>query len=335
MTSSILDNTITPDQFSTDLDKPALISLSHLVCYQVSGDDATDFLQGQFSNDINSVTTLKGQITSYCTPKGRMLAIFYICKREDTYYLVTSKDIAEEVMKRLQMYVMRSKVTIKPMDDAILLGVCSDERNTILNTLDITMPDEHYQLSTDDTTLCINIPGVSTRHLIIGDQSLVKKLGQLSDSDINIFSNAYWQWLDILAGLPNITSKVQEAFVPQMTNMELIEGVSFSKGCYPGQEVVARLHYLGSASRRMFRVEGEYNEPVNIGDDIFTQGTDQPIGKFVSVINETDNKYSGLAALRLEAVKKNQLAIESASGNSVCIKPLPYDVPTELKEKEK
>ncbi|MDW3094922.1 MAG: hypothetical protein R8G33_04530 [Gammaproteobacteria bacterium] len=335
MTASILDNAYTPDHFSTDLDKPALIRLNHLVCYKVTGEDATLFLQGQFSNDINSVSTSAGQISSYCTPKGRMLATLYIFKQDDSYILVTSKDIAEQVMKRLQMYVMRSKVVIGPMDEAILAGVCGDKENKILDELNITAPDNHYQTSINDTTLCINIPGVSTRYIIIGDQSLYTKLECLNSDDINIFSETYWQWLDILAGLPNITSNVQEAFVPQMANMELIEGVSFSKGCYPGQEVVARMHYLGKANRRMFRVEVENNEPVNIGDDIFTHGSDQPIGKFISVINEANNKYAGLVILRLEAAKMNQLAIGSSSGNSVNIKPLPYDVPTEPKEKEK
>lgn len=334
MAASILDNDITPDHFSTDLDKPTLVNLSHLVCYQVEGEDATTFLQGQFSNDINTVTPSTGQISSYCTPKGRMLAILYICKRGDTYYLITSKDIAEEVMKRLQMYVMRSKVVIKPMDDAILVGICNDNQTTVLDALQLKPADADYQVSTNDNYLCMNIPGVNTRYLVLCNQSS-EQLQQLSANDINVYNSSYWQWLDIMAGLPNITNNVSEAFVPQMANMELIEGVSFSKGCYPGQEIVARLHYLGNANRRMFRIEASQAEPINIGDDIFSQDSEQPIGKFISVINEGDKKYSGLAVLRIEAVKKNQLAIGSPSGNSAQIMPLPYDVPTELKEKEK
>jgi folate-binding protein YgfZ len=335
VTASILDNDATPDHFSTDLDKPTLINLNHLVCYQVEGEDAATFLQGQFSNDINSVTSSTGQISSYCTPKGRMLAILYICKRDDTYYLITSKDIAKEVMKRLQMYVMRSKVIIKPMDDALLVGICNDNQTKVLDTLQLKPADADYQVSANDLYLCMNIPGINTRYLVIGNQSSSEQLEQLSTNDVNVYNPSYWQWLDIMAGLPNITSNVSEAFVPQMANMELIEGVSFSKGCYPGQEIVARLHYLGNANRRMFRIEASQDEPINIGDDIFSQDSEQPVGKFISVIDEGDNKYSGLAVLRIEAVKKNQLAIGSSSGNSAQIMSLPYDVPTELKEKEK
>ena len=332
MTASILDNASTPDHFSTDLDKPTLVNLNHLVCYQVEGEDATTFLQGQFSNDINAVTASTGQISSYSTPKGRMLAIFYICKRDDSYLLLTSEDIAEEVMKRLQMYVMRSKVVIKPMDDALLIGVCNDTQAKVLNALQLSSVDSQYQVSANDECLCMNIPSISPRYLVICNQSS-QQLQQLSTDDVNVYSHSYWQWLDILAGLPSITQNVQEAFVPQMANMELIEGVSFSKGCYPGQEIVARLHYLGNANRRMFRLEAAQDDAINAGDDIYTQDSDQAIGKILSVVHQGDNKYSALAVLRIEAAKKNQLAIGSASGNSAQIMPLPYDVPLDLKEK--
>jgi folate-binding protein YgfZ len=335
VTASILDNSSTPDHFSTDLDNPTLVNLRHLVCYQVDGEDATTFLQGQFSNDINAVTSSTSQISSYCTPKGRMLAIFYICKRGDSYFLLTSKDIAEEVMKRLQMYVMRSKVNITLLEDALLMGVCGTNHAEILASLNLSPTDAHYQVSANESLLAMNIPSVNARYLIIGDSASAQQLQKLDISHMTIYNELLWQWLDIQAGLPSVTSNIKEAFVPQMANMELIEGVSFSKGCYPGQEIVARLHYLGNANRRMFRISVDQDEPINIGDDIFTQGSDQPIGKVMSVVNEAENKYSGLAVLRIEAVIKNQLTIGSASGNSAKILPLPYDVPTELKEKQK
>ena len=335
MTVSILDNPTTPDQFSADLNKPTLVNLSHLACYRIDGDDASAFLQGQFSNDINDVTPSTGQLSSYCTPKGRMLAIFYICKRDNSYYLVTSSDIAEEVMKRLQMFVMRSAVTITCLEDTLLLGVCHDTQHNLLKALQLQPTESHYQVSANDDYICMNIPSDNARYLVIADPSALSHLSDLTTNDINIYDASYWQWLDILAGLPSISANVQEAFVPQMANMELIEGVSFSKGCYPGQEVVARLHYLGNANRRMFRIEADQDEDIDIGDDIFTQDSEQPIGKFISVVKESQQKYSGLAVLRIEAAKKNQLAIGSASGNSAQILPLPYEVPTELKKKEK
>ena len=335
MTESILSTAFTPDHFSIDSGKPSVMVLDHLTCYQVDGEDAAAFMQGQFSNDINNVTASTGQLTSYSTPKGRMLAIFYICQRDDTYLLVVSKDIAPTVMKRLQMYVMRSKVTIKQSDNSLLLGICNDEAATVLNSLKLETPKKDYQTSFNDSLLCMKIPSVSTRYLIIGNESLSEQINQLSPSKTDVFTNSYWQWQDIMAGVPNITAAIQEAFVPQMANMELIDGVSFSKGCYPGQEIVARLHYLGNASRRMFRVEIEDDKEICIGDEIYSDGSEQSVGKFLSAIKQSENNYTGLAVLRVEAVNKGQLVTGSPAGKSVKVKPLPYEVPTDIKEKEK
>jgi folate-binding protein YgfZ len=290
-------------------------------------------MQGQFSNDINAVTSSAGQLTSYSTPKGRMLATLYICMRDDTYYLVISKDIAEAVMKRLQMYVMRSKVTIKQSENSLLLGICNDESATVLNFLKLEAPEKDYQVSFNDSLLCMNIPSVNTRYLIIGNETLSEHVNQLDSGVINVYSNSYWQWQDIMAGVPNITSATQEAFVPQMANMELIDGVSFSKGCYPGQEIVARLHYIGNANRRMFRIETDADSEINIGDEIYSEGSEQPVGKFLSVIKQSENSYTGLAVLRVEAANKGQLVTVSPSGKNLYVKPLPYEVPTDIKEK--
>ena len=333
MTESILDTASTPDHFSIVSAKPSVMVLDHLTCYQVDGEDAAAFMQGQFSNDINNVTASTGQLTSYSTPKGRMLAIFYICMRDDSYHLVISKDIAEAVIKRLQMYVMRSKVTIKQSSNSLLFGICNDNDATVLNLLKLTAPEKDYQVSLNDSLLCMGITSVNTRYLVIGNELLSEQVNQLDPNVIDVFTNSYWQWQDIMAGVPNITSATQEAFVPQMANMELIDGVSFSKGCYPGQEIVARLHYLGNASRRMFRVETEHE--CNIGDDVYSEGSEQSVGKFLSAIKQSENSYTGLAVLRVEAVNKGQLMTGSSTGKRLKIKSLPYEVPTDIKQKEK
>lgn len=334
MTISILNRATQPTQYTINLDQPVLIALNHLACYLVGGEDAASFLQGQFSNDINAVTLDQGQITSYCTPKGRMLAVFYICKNDSGYYLLTSKDIAEEVIKRLQMYVLRSKVTIKSCQNTIIMGVCNDNGHTVLNTLGINPPQNPYDASSNEDAVCLNIPAPNPRYLLIGNASLANNLQSISNNDVYIFDESYWQWLDIMAGLPHITSNTQEEFVPQMANMELINGVNFKKGCYPGQEVVARLHYLGNANRRMFRLDINAREAINAGDDIYNRDSDQPVGKVLSLIQESDNKYSALGVLRIEAVKTNQLVTGSSKNNSVIVMSLPYDLPIEQKAKE-
>ncbi len=332
MAISFLENITQPAQYSTDLSMVTLTNLDHLVCYEVSGEDAATFLQGQFSNDINNVNESTAQLTSYCTPKGRMLATLNICQFQNHYLLILSADIASEVMKRLQMFVMRSKVTISIADKHTILGICHDPSSIVLQSLNLEAPQEEYQCSKNESAICINIPGIQPRFMLIGNQDIDNKLSSLDIENIQVFPHHYWKWLDILSGVPTINKNTQEAFVPQMTNLELINGVSFSKGCYPGQEIVARLHYIGNANRRMFRVHCDDANSINDGDDIYTSDGEQSIGKILSIIHHNDNSADALAVIRLEAVKQNKLVAGSSSGSSLQIKGLPYDVPIEEKE---
>ena len=320
--------------FSTDLDQAVLMPLEHLCCYEVSGEDARSFLQGQLTNDIEAISESRGQLSSYCTPKGRMLAIFYICPTQNKYLIIIRKDIAESVMKRLQMFVLRSKVTIEPSsDDRVLFGVAGTSIDSILKVLNIASPEKEYDVTSSENVLCMKIPGIVPRCMLIGDASLATTTTQLENDATATQSFSYWQWLDIVSGIPSVSASTQESFVPQMTNMELIDGVSFSKGCYPGQEIVARLHYLGNASRRMYRIEAHTDTEINPGDDIYLTATEpnQAIGNIVTAIKESTDKIAALAVLRIEAAQQNKLAIGSPDGIPATVMPLPYDIPTEQK----
>lgn len=332
VTSNILDKASLPEQFSTDNKENILIPIKHLTCYEISGEDAQTFLQGQFSNDVSDVNANIAQLSSYCTPKGRMLAIFYLCQWQDKYCIILSRDCAGSVIARLKMFVLRSKVEIKSCENTLLLGLHSSDSENTLDQLNLKTPEDTYQCTFNETSLCINIPGSSPRYLILGEESLNQDINRLDADNLKIYSDNYWQWLDIMAGIPNVSQATQEAFVPQMANMELINGVSFSKGCYPGQEVVARLHYLGNANRRMFRIETNSEGTVKAGDNIYKQDSDQAIGKVMTVVALENNNYSALAVLRIEAAKQDALYIGSTSGSTAQIMPLPYDVPTEAKQ---
>ncbi len=319
--------------FSADLDHTVLMPLEHLCCYEVSGEDAASFLQGQLTNDIEAVSQSRGQLSSYCTPKGRMLAVFYICPTQNKYLIVLRKDVAAAVMQRMQMFVLRSKVTIEPSSaDRTLFGVAGASIESVLSTLNMPAPQKEYDVSSTENLLCMKIPGIVPRYLLIGDAALAAAIAQ--QENVAAQSYSYWQWLDIMSGIPAVSAATQESFVPQMANMELIDGVSFSKGCYPGQEIVARLHYLGNASRRMYRIEANSADEVNPGDDIYLTALEskQAIGNIVTSIKESADKIAALAVLRIEAAEQNQLAIGSPEGIPATVMPLPYDIPTEQKQ---
>jgi folate-binding protein YgfZ len=327
VSAELQNRAIRPERFSDSFES-ALIDLSSLTCFQISGSDSASFLQGQLTNNVDELANNQGQLTSYCTPKGRMLAILYLIKLDldDEYLAILPKEIADSVISRLQMFILRSKVEIKPVTDKAVVGACAIPKNELETILGQDIPDEDYQLSHYQNNVCLKIPGSMDRYLYIGQPP--------ETGDAKVYSDTYWQWLDINSGIPSLTKATQEAFVPQMANMELIDGVSFSKGCYPGQEVVARLHYLGNANRRMFKFECDSKQALNAGDDIYSTGSEQSIGKIVSTVSDKSGHHFGLAIIRIDAVKKNELSVHSTQGSRIKVLPLPYTVPTEHKEKK-
>ncbi|MEM7304468.1 MAG: folate-binding protein [Pseudomonadota bacterium] len=324
MTEKLHTSAIEPEYFSSNPD-PFLTDLGYLGCCQISGADSASFLQGQLTNDVDELSINQGQLTSYCTPKGRMLAIFYLIRLEDAYLAIMPKDIIYVVLKRLQMFILRSKVEINRSENTLLLGACALSNSDLAALTGLDTPNKDYQLAAGNNKL-FKVPGIVDRYIYIGEP--------LSSSSYPLFTDSYWKWLDIMSGIPSITESTQEAFVPQMANMELIDGVSFSKGCYPGQEVVARLHYLGNANRRMFRIECDSEQALIPGDDVYTSGSEQSIGKIVSAVQENSEHNIGLAVIRIDAVLENKLSVRSTNGSHLDILPLPYNVPLEQKEKK-
>jgi folate-binding protein YgfZ len=210
--------------------------LKNRALLRVSGSDAETFLQGQLSNDINKVDTSSVQLNAYCQHQGKILALFWVTKNEDSFFLSFSTDLLEPIKSRLQMFVIMSDVVIE----------------------DITK--EYIQVGsigeTHQKALVIN----DKLSLIISDKKDISKF--------NMEPIEHWDKACIDSFLPEIFSATSEKLVPQMLNLDINEfGVNFSKGCYPGQEVVARLHYLGSAKRRLFAFESE--SEINIGDPLY------------------------------------------------------------------
>ena len=212
------------------------VHLKNRSLLRVSGSDAETFLQGQLSNDINKLDALSVQLNAYCQHQGKILALLWVTKNEDSFFLSFPLDLLEVIKPRLQMFVIMSDVSIKDVTkDYIQVGSI----------------DEAYPKA-----LVIN----DTLSLIIADKKDISKF--------NMEPLEHWSMACIDSSLPEIFSITSEKLVPQMLNLDINEfGVNFSKGCYPGQEVVARLHYLGSAKRRLFAFES--GSEINIGDALY------------------------------------------------------------------
>ena len=212
------------------------VHLKDRALLRVSGSDAETFLQGQLSNDISKLDAFSVQLNAYCQHQGKILALFWVIRHEDSFFLSFPSDLLEVIKTRLQMFIIMSDVFIEDMTKKYIQVGSIDE--------------------THQEALAIN----EKLSLLIVDKK-----------DLNNFNMGligFWNKACIDSLLPEIYSLTSEKLVPQMLNLDIDEfGVNFSKGCYPGQEVVARLHYLGSAKRRLFAFES--SSEVNIGDSLY------------------------------------------------------------------
>ena len=248
-----------------------LADLSHLGLIAASGNETVSFLQGQFTNDVQQVTAQHSQLTAYCNPKGRMLASMRLFRREDRYFLSLPRSVLEPTLKRLRMFVLRSDVTLEEASDEMArFGLAGPDAESLLGARLPTLPanvDEvvqHAQLSV------IRIPGLQARFEIHGPPSELTALWQTLHADgATPVGHPAWSWLDTVAGVPTVVPETVEAFVPQMANLHSLGGISFTKGCYTGQEVVARMHYLGKLKRRMYRAHADIETPPAPGEPIY------------------------------------------------------------------
>lgn len=260
---------------------------------RVNGEDARDFLQGQFSSDVRELDGSRAQYSSYSTAKGRMLASFLVWKAQSDYFLLLSSDIAPAFVKRLSMFIMRSRVRAQLHTEAVLLGGHGAETESWLAERGVMPPSAPLTLAEDTRGIqCIRLP--SRALLLVWPENQLALLGATLPASLTLVGAEAWSLLDIAAGIPWVTQSTQEQFVPQMANMDAIGAISFTKGCYPGQEIIARTRYLGKVKRRMERVRlpcAAHN-----GDALYSPGVpEQSIGHLVNVARDMDGNYLALA----------------------------------------
>ena len=278
-----------------------LFDLSHLGTIAVEGPDADDFLQGQLSNDVRELTETHSQLSSHCSAKGRMLANFRMIRRNGIIYLQMPQQTMPPLMKRLSMFKLRAQVDLSDAGDRLVcIGLAGDCAVELLNEEAGQTPElEHAATRHGDITL-IRIPGSTFRFEVMGPAVALSNLWKRLAAGGATPANAdRWDLLDIQAGIPTVHASTVEAFVPQMTNMQLVDGVSFTKGCYTGQEVVARMQYLGKLKRRMYRAEVATDRCPQPGDELFSGASEsgQGTGKVVASAPSGEGRCELLAVV--------------------------------------
>ena len=293
--------------------------LSHLGVIRAVGDDAATFLQGQLTQDVTSMGLDAARLAAFCNAKGRMQASFVVFKRKsdagvDDILLVCSADILVQTLKRLTMFVMRAKVKLNDASgDFTLYGLAGDARYLIAARARIYWSKHDF----DGQNAVFLYPGAGIeRVLLCAPAGAPPPAGQA-------LSLSTWTWLEVQSGIAMITQPTFEAFVPQMLNYESVGGVNFKKGCYPGQEVVARSQFRGTLKRRAYVVHSPV-EP-HVGQDVFhASDADQPCGMVALGAVNSASGFDAIVSMQTAAAQLGQLTLGSPTGPALTLLPLPY-----------
>jgi folate-binding protein YgfZ len=285
-----------------------------------SGEDAEDFLQGQLSNDVARVSARQGQLAAYCSPKGRVLATLLLWSMEGGYALQVARELAEPIARRLRMYVLRSRVRLTVVsDELVLIGVTGPEAARLVrDELGIALGST-YEVGNADGVTAIALPGGRIQ-IVAAAERAATVWDRLAQRGVPA-GQSTWDLASIASGVPLLTAATQDQFVPQMLNLELLGGVSFTKGCYPGQEIVARSQHLGQVKRRLARFASA--ERPGPGDSIFAGG--ERVGMVVNAAPAThEGAWELLAVVQIDAPTKLSLRTDGPVLEPL---PLPYALP--------
>ena len=292
---------------------------------RASGIDAVSFLHNLLTNDIKGITSGGARFAGLCTAKGRLLALFLVWREGDDFLLMLPRDILPVILKKLSMYVLRSKVKLTDATaERALIGYSIPAAAapaptfggaaTALVQFGVAAVEGGQAIRLDDT-----------RWLLALDAATAGARWPQLAVEARPVGLAAWQWLEIRAGQPRVVAATQDAFVPQMLNMELpaVAGVSFSKGCYPGQEIVARTQYLGKIKRRTYRAGLTVSTVA--GTHVYAPETGgQHCGEIVSVAPSPAGGFECLVCVQISAMEAGEVHVGAVDGERLAFLPMPY-----------
>ncbi len=308
------------------------VPLLHLGTIRSVGPDSAAFLHNLVSNDVKKLEADAAAWNSFNSPKGRMIASFLVWSEAEGHALMMSADILPAFLKKFSMYVLRSKVKLSDASEAlVLLGVGGTDAGAVLARAGVAVPDAAMKQAGGDETggtsgpRCIRLDERNFIVAVAADAAPALFDALQAAGAVKAGTGA-WQLAMIRAGIPLITQPTQEEFVAQMLNYDLIGGVDFKKGCYPGQEIVARTQYLGKLKKRMYRVAGPSGTALPAaGTDVYAPAFgEQSAGKIVNAAATADGGFEALAVLQTSSAEAGELHLGSVDGPRLALLDLPY-----------
>lgn len=300
-----------------------LVPLTHLSRLRADGEDAATFLHNLLTNDVKGLPADGLRLGGFCTAKGRLLAAFTYWRDGDATVLQLPRALAEAMRRKLSMYILRAKATLTDTSDAMpALGLAGSGAEAALQAAGLPVPPGVMTRQAVDGTSVLRL-AADRFELVVPPERLDAVWTALAAHATPAGSPA-WRRFDIRDGLVSIWPATQEAFVPQMVNFELTGGVSFKKGCYPGQEIVARTQYLGKLKRRMYRASADCPPPP-AGTAVYGSDTqDQACGAVVDAVARPDGGCELLAVVQMSSTEAGPVRVGATDGPALTLLDLPY-----------
>jgi len=302
--------------------------LSHWGLIGLTGDDAMAFLHGQVTNAVQGMDPGQAVFAGYCSAKGRMLANFLVMRQADGLLLMLPASLRAAIQKRLAMFVLRARVNLRDASDEwVRLGLSGPGAPSLLNeTLGLQPGADMLAIAQGPDAFALRL-GTERFDLFLRPGIAVEIWQRLVTRARPVGAPA-WDSLLVRAGIPTVLPQTQDQYVPQMANMDALFGISFNKGCYPGQEVVARSQYLGQVKRRLYLAHVGAEATPAPGDDLHTPALPgQSCGSVANVAPAPDGGHDLLAVVRIEGIQADDVRLGSADGPRLAFMPLPYPMP--------
>jgi folate-binding protein YgfZ len=294
-------------------DAAALTPLAHFGAIGVNGPDAGSFLQNQLTSDLRLVSPERAQLSAYCTPKGRVIASFLVAAWEGGYLLVVPAPVVVSLLARLQKYLLRSKAKLTDVSQSLfLLGLSGPLASQALGTFEVGAVGGLWSMAGGSHGSAIRLAGDNC--LLITTQSNLPGLWAGLTRAARPAGAAAWDWSQIRAGIPWVLPETQELFLPQALGLEHLGGISFEKGCYPGQEIVARTHYRGELKRHLAR--GHAGHPLAAGQMLAAEDGETA----ATVVNAAPAPEGGWDCLAVAHKGAMERPLASGDGHSVELK---------------
>ncbi len=304
-----------------------LMTLDDWALATLVGVDSEKYLQGQVTADVSQLTEHQHLLAAHCDPKGKMWSNLRLFRRQDGFALIERRSLRDAQLTELKKYAVFSKVTIAADDEQVLLGVAGFQARAALKNLFSELPDAEKQVTNDGATSLLWFEHPAERFLLVTDVATAERVTQALRGEAQLNNSQQWLSLDIEAGIPVIDAANSGQFIPQATNLQALGGISFKKGCYTGQEMVARAKFRGANKRALWYLAGKASRVPDAGEDLELKMGDnwRRTGTVLAAVQLDDGR------LLVQAVMNNDMEPDSVfrvreDVNTLSIEPLPYSL---------